>query len=65
MIFKSLIIERTTRLFSFSDWEIYDKNKSIKIHEGILNSWKTRYLMNSASVRVCHATEKDPQILMK
>ena len=57
--------ERSIRLLTFSDGEISDSEESKRIMDLYLNSGKTRHQMNSVSVRVCHGTEPDTQILMK
>ena len=57
--------ERSIRLLSFSDGEIFDKEKSVQILDQILNSRKTKHQMNSVSVRLNHGTEPDTEVLMK
>ena len=64
-ILNSVSKERSIRLLSFSDGKIFDINESMKSLNSILNSNKTKHQMNSVSVRVCHGTEPDTQILMK
>ena len=39
--------ERSIRLLSFSDGEIFEKEKSVQILDQILNSRKTKHQMNS------------------
>ena len=65
LILKYVSRERSIRLLSFSDGEIYDSKKAMKFLDFFLNSDKTKHQMNSVSVRVCHQTEPDTQILMK
>ena len=64
-LLKTISRERSIRLLSFSDGEIYDQQESMKILDEILNTNKTRHQMNSISVRVIHGTEPDTKILMK
>ena len=65
MLLNSVSRERSIRLLSFSDGDIYDSNKSLKILNKILNSGKTKHQMNSVSVRINHDTQPDTKILMK
>ena len=65
MLLNSVSRERSIRLLSFSDGDIYDSNKSLKILNKILNSGKTKHQMNSVSVRINHYNQPDTKILMK
>ena len=65
LLLDSVSRERSIRLLSFSDGEISDSSKAMKILDKILNSGKTRHQMNSVSVRICHGTQPDTKILMK
>ena len=64
-ILNSVSKERSIRLLSFSDGDIYDIKESMLILNSISNSSISRHQINSVSVRVCHNTEPDTKILMK
>ena len=64
-ILNSISRERSIRMLTFTDEDISDPTESKKKLDEILNSPKIKHQMNSVTVRVCHDTIPDTEILMK
>ena len=64
-LLKFINSERSIRLLTFSDGEIFDSTKSINYLEKILNSKEGKRQMYSLPVRVYHDSEPDSEVLLK